>query len=72
MNDAPRTFTIQINPEHIGRVIGKSGETIRSLEADHEVQIDIKEDGTIPSTPPPARRASKRLPRSTTSRDLEG
>src|ERR1043166_6074545 len=28
-------------------VIGKGGETIRSLEADHEVQIDIEEDGTI-------------------------
>src|ERR1700733_4248676 len=28
-------------------VIGKGGETIRSLEADHDVQIDIEEDGTI-------------------------
>ena len=28
-------------------VIGKGGETIRSLEADFEVQIDIEEDGTI-------------------------
>jgi polyribonucleotide nucleotidyltransferase len=28
-------------------VIGKGGETIRSLEADYEVQIDIEEDGTI-------------------------
>src|ERR671936_451919 len=28
-------------------VIGKGGETIRALEADHEVQIDIEEDGTI-------------------------
>ncbi len=28
-------------------VIGKGGETIRSLESDYDVQIDIEEDGTI-------------------------
>jgi polyribonucleotide nucleotidyltransferase len=28
-------------------VIGKGGETIRGLESDYEVQIDIEEDGTI-------------------------
>ncbi|MDX6492340.1 MAG: polyribonucleotide nucleotidyltransferase, partial [Gaiellaceae bacterium] len=44
---APRISTIQINPEFIGMVIGKGGETIRSLEADYDVQIDIEEDGTI-------------------------
>jgi polyribonucleotide nucleotidyltransferase len=44
---APRISTVQINPEFIGMVIGKGGETIRALEADHEVQIDIEEDGTI-------------------------
>jgi polyribonucleotide nucleotidyltransferase len=44
---APRITTIKIDPEQIGLVIGKGGETIRALEADHEVQIDIEEDGTI-------------------------
>jgi polyribonucleotide nucleotidyltransferase len=44
---APRISTIQINPEYIGMVIGKGGETIRSLEAEYDVQIDIEEDGTI-------------------------
>jgi polyribonucleotide nucleotidyltransferase len=44
---APRISTIQINPEFIGMVIGKGGETIRALEAEYEVQIDIEEDGTI-------------------------
>ena len=43
----PRISSIQINPDFIGMVIGKGGETIRSLEADYEVQIDIEEDGTI-------------------------
>ncbi len=44
---APRISTVKINPEYIGMVIGKGGETIRSLEADYDVQIDIEEDGTI-------------------------
>jgi polyribonucleotide nucleotidyltransferase len=44
---APRISTIKIDPEFIGMVIGKGGETIRALEADHDVQIDIEEDGTI-------------------------
>ena len=44
---APRISSIKINPEYIGMVIGKGGETIRSLESDYDVQIDIEEDGTI-------------------------
>ena len=44
---APRISTIKIDPEFIGMVIGKGGETIRALEADYDVQIDIEEDGTI-------------------------
>ncbi|MGH2402560.1 MAG: polyribonucleotide nucleotidyltransferase, partial [Candidatus Limnocylindria bacterium] len=44
---APRISTVKIDPEYIGMVIGKGGETIRSLEADYDVQIDIEEDGTI-------------------------
>ncbi len=44
---APRISTISIDPDQIGLVIGKGGETIRALEGDFEVQIDIEEDGTI-------------------------
>jgi polyribonucleotide nucleotidyltransferase len=44
---APRIVSTKIHPDFIGMVIGKGGETIRSLEADYEVQIDIEEDGTI-------------------------
>jgi polyribonucleotide nucleotidyltransferase len=44
---APRISTVKIDPDKIGMVIGKGGETIRALEADYEVQIDIEEDGTI-------------------------
>ena len=45
--NAPRISSVKIDPEKIGMVIGKGGETIRALESDHEVQIDIEEDGTI-------------------------
>jgi polyribonucleotide nucleotidyltransferase len=45
--NAPRISTVKIDQEQIGLVIGKGGETIRALESDHEVQIDIEEDGTI-------------------------
>jgi polyribonucleotide nucleotidyltransferase len=44
---APRITTVKINPEFIGMVIGKGGETIRGLESEYDVQIDIEEDGTI-------------------------
>ncbi|HEY0389786.1 MAG TPA: polyribonucleotide nucleotidyltransferase [Gaiellales bacterium] len=44
---APRIISTKIHPDYIGMVIGKGGETIRSLESEYEVQIDIEEDGTI-------------------------
>jgi polyribonucleotide nucleotidyltransferase len=44
---APRISTVKIDPEKIGMIIGKGGETIRALEGDYDVQIDIEEDGTI-------------------------
>ncbi|MFW5940614.1 MAG: polyribonucleotide nucleotidyltransferase [Chloroflexota bacterium] len=44
---APRMESIQIDPDNIGAVIGKGGSTIRSLEEEYEVSIDIQEDGTV-------------------------
>src|SRR5215210_6856983 len=44
---APRFSNVTVATEKIGMVIGKGGETIRALEAEHDVQIDIEEDGTI-------------------------
>ena len=40
-------MTVHIDSEKIGAIIGKGGETIRSLEKDYEVSIDIQEDGTV-------------------------
>jgi polyribonucleotide nucleotidyltransferase len=44
---APRLFTMKINPEKIREVIGKGGETIRSITKDTGTEINIAEDGTI-------------------------
>jgi polyribonucleotide nucleotidyltransferase len=44
---APRMLSVSIDPEKIGAVIGKGGSTIRSLEENFEVSIDIQEDGTV-------------------------
>src|SRR5689334_3759157 len=39
---APRITSIQIDPEKIGMVIGKGGETIRALSEEYEAQIDMQ------------------------------
>jgi polyribonucleotide nucleotidyltransferase len=46
-DNAPRISSVKIDPEKIGMVIGKGGETIRALESENDVSIDIEEDGTI-------------------------
>jgi polyribonucleotide nucleotidyltransferase len=44
---APRILSLKIDPEKIGMVIGKGGETIRGLQEEFEAQIDISDDGTV-------------------------
>ncbi len=44
---APRITSLQIDPEKIGMVIGKGGETIRSLCEEFEAEIDVEDDGTV-------------------------
>ncbi|MCA9338251.1 polyribonucleotide nucleotidyltransferase [Candidatus Saccharibacteria bacterium] len=44
---APRIEKIKINPEKIGTVIGKGGETINKITSETGAQIDIAEDGLI-------------------------
>jgi polyribonucleotide nucleotidyltransferase len=44
---APRMFTLHINPEKIGAVIGPGGKTIRSIIDATKATIDIQEDGSI-------------------------
>lgn len=44
---APRIEKIKINPDKIGAVIGKGGETINKITSETGAEIDIKEDGLI-------------------------
>ena len=44
---APRLTTMQIDPDKIGAVIGSGGRTIRSIQDETGVKIDIDDDGTI-------------------------
>jgi polyribonucleotide nucleotidyltransferase len=44
---APRMVSIKINPDKIGAVIGKGGSTIRSLQDEYDVTIDVEDDGTV-------------------------
>ncbi len=44
---APRLTTLKINPDKIGAVIGSGGKTIRSIQDETGVQIDIQDDGTV-------------------------
>ena len=44
---APRIATVQIDPEKIGLLIGKGGETIRGLSEEFQAQIDVNDDGQV-------------------------
>jgi polyribonucleotide nucleotidyltransferase len=44
---APRILTVQIDPDKIGLLIGKGGETIRGLQEEFESQIDVNDEGQV-------------------------
>jgi len=44
---APRILTVQIDPDKIGLLIGKGGETIRGLSDEYESQIDVNDEGQV-------------------------
>jgi polyribonucleotide nucleotidyltransferase len=44
---APRLFRTQINPDKIGLLIGPGGKTIRGIQEETGVTIDVEEDGTV-------------------------
>jgi polyribonucleotide nucleotidyltransferase len=46
-SNAPRISTIQIDPEKIGLLIGKGGETIRALQEEYDAQIDVSDEGQV-------------------------
>lgn len=44
---APQVLSFNIDPDFIRVVIGKGGETIQRLCADHDVKIDIEDEGIV-------------------------
>ena len=44
---APRIFVVEIHPDKIGDVIGPGGKTVKKLEADYDVSVDIRQDGRV-------------------------
>jgi polyribonucleotide nucleotidyltransferase len=44
---APRIITIQVDPEKIGKIIGPGGKTVRAIQDETGVRVDIGEDGTV-------------------------
>jgi len=44
---APRISQVSIDPEKIGLLIGKGGETIRALQEEFDSQIDVNDEGQV-------------------------
>lgn len=44
---APKMYTLSINPEKIGDVIGKGGKVIQEIQNENDVKINIEEDGRV-------------------------
>lgn len=59
--NAPLIMNIQINPEKIGAVIGKGGETIQGIIKECEVEIDINDDGQVNITAPKQENGKKAI-----------
>jgi polyribonucleotide nucleotidyltransferase len=60
---APRMTIMHIDPDKLGAVIGSGGKTVRALQDECDVRIDIEDDGTIyiASTSGPAAEKAQRM-----------
>ncbi len=60
---APRLTVIKIDPGKIGAIIGPGGKTIRKIQEDTGVRIDVEDDGTvmIASTEGPAAARAREM-----------
>ena len=58
---APRIEKLKINPDKIGAVIGKGGETINKITSETGAEVDIKEDGLITIASPNGEAIEKAL-----------
>ncbi len=58
---APMILAHKIDPEKIGMVIGKGGETIQAITKECEVEIDIADEGIVTITAPDQEKGNKAL-----------
>jgi polyribonucleotide nucleotidyltransferase len=60
---APRMTIVHVDPDKLGAVIGSGGKTVRALQDECDVRIDIEDDGTIyiASTSGPAADKARRM-----------
>jgi polyribonucleotide nucleotidyltransferase len=60
---APRMTVIHVDPDKLGAVIGSGGKTVRALQEECDVRIDIEDDGTIyiASTSGPAAEKAQQM-----------
>jgi polyribonucleotide nucleotidyltransferase len=61
---APRMLVVQVDPDKLGAVIGSGGKTVRGMEEEFDVRIDIEDDGTIyvaSANGPAAKQAKERI-----------
>jgi polyribonucleotide nucleotidyltransferase len=50
-SSAQKTKMLQVDPADIGKIIGKGGETVRGLIADHGLaNVDVDDDGCVTIT----------------------
>ena len=56
---APRMISMRVDTTQIGLVIGPGGRTIRKIEADFGVDIDIEDDGTVTISSPGGKGAQE-------------
>jgi polyribonucleotide nucleotidyltransferase len=47
---APKVASVKIPVDKIGELIGPGGKMIRQIQADHEVEINVEEDGSVTVT----------------------
>jgi polyribonucleotide nucleotidyltransferase len=69
---APKITSIKIDPDKIGALIGKGGETIRGLSDEFEAEIDVDDDGTVRLYAPTGERVDALAERITSmTKDVE-
>ena len=60
---APRITILHVDPDKLGAVIGQGGKTVRAIQEECEVRVDIEDDGSIyiASTSGPAAEKARRM-----------